>query len=609
MKMGRANPISIFFFMKRFRLIYGSLLFVTIGYAAFASVSIAAFFPLLSSVTGQDGGAAHPIFKYLGGLIGGLPFGDPLTNACVLLVCMLVMKELLAFGRQVLIGYGVGMVVCDTRERVFQMYGQADYQFFLDKKHGVLLYNLLTATASLSKCLQHVPDLITALFMTLSMGALMVTISWRVTLFLAVVGLLFNVVTQWLGRKVSYHIGTDRIKAGANNEAIAHEFIDGIKHIKILGATPVWIQKFSASVRTTKQLVIDDCIWLAVPERVMQLLPAVILVGVTIVLKQHYGGTSSLLLKNLALIGVYAFALQQLVPFLTSFGKLSMQLMGTLPDVEVLYNLLARDRQSIRGGSQMVDRLQQEFRFDQVDFGYPGKPHVLRSVSFHIVQGQTTAIVGPTGSGKSTVVHLLTRLFDVEQGRILLDGTDIRELQIGSLRQLMAVVSQEMFMFHGSIRDNITFGMPNVSQQDLEHVTQLAHAHDFIMECPEGYDTVIGNKGLKLSGGQRQRIAIARALLRDPQMLILDEATSSLDYHSEQLVQQAINDASNNRTVVVIAHRLSTVINADKIIVLRDGEVAAEGTHAELMRQQGVYRSLYESQESMMRGLQPEEVA
>ncbi|MGD8281392.1 MAG: ATP-binding cassette domain-containing protein, partial [Gemmatimonadota bacterium] len=237
-----------------------------------------------------------------------------------------------------------------------------------------------------------------------------------------------------------------------------------------------------------------------------------------------------------------------------------------------------------------------EIAYEDVSFAYRDGEPALRDVSLSVPKGGMLALVGASGSGKSTLVDLLGRFFDVTRGRITIDGTDIREVALADLRGLMGIVSQETVLFHDSVRANIAYGVAEATDDQVQAVARAAHAHEFIRRLPEGYDTVVGERGVELSGGQRQRIAIARALLRDPPILVLDEATSSLDTESERVIQDAIEKLLEGRTVFVIAHRLSTVQRADQILVMENGRIAERGTHASLLAESGRYRHLYELQ-------------
>lgn len=264
---------------------------------------------------------------------------------------------------------------------------------------------------------------------------------------------------------------------------------------------------------------------------------------------------------------------------------------------ERIFELLDR-RSEIQNAPDAIalDQIQGEVVFDQVHFRYGDGDKVLDDVTFHIAPGETVALVGPSGAGKTSIANLLCRFYDPDSGRVLVDGHDLRQLQVQSLRQHIAVVLQDTFLFNTTVCDNLRYGNPLATDEEMVEAAKTAHAHDFIRDLPEGYDTRIGERGVKLSGGQKQRLALARAILADPRILILDEATSSVDAEAEYLIQQALEQVLVGRTAVVIAHRLSTIRDADKIIALEDGRIREVGSHTDLLSRDGLYSQLYQRQ-------------
>ena len=255
---------------------------------------------------------------------------------------------------------------------------------------------------------------------------------------------------------------------------------------------------------------------------------------------------------------------------------------------------------SKKPGAKALPRFEQSIQFDSVSFSYQAdgddSREILRDINLEVKRGEILAVVGSSGAGKSTLVHLIPRFFDVTGGCIRVDGHDVRDVTLSSLRSQVGIVTQETVLFNDTVRNNIAYGQPQIPQKEVEAAARAALAHDFITALPSGYDTVIGERGVRLSGGERQRLAIARALLKNAPVLILDEATSALDSESEALVQSALHNLMSGRTVFVIAHRLSTVRRADRIVVIENGTIADIGRHEELMTKLGTYRRLYELQ-------------
>lgn len=300
---------------------------------------------------------------------------------------------------------------------------------------------------------------------------------------------------------------------------------------------------------------------------------------------------------NVGLYSILIFSTQRLLWPLTSLGETFDQYQRAMASTSRILDLLDTQPQIVDGQMALNPTdVAGELRFDDVYFAYNNGAEILKGLSFHIPAGETAAIVGSTGAGKSTVIKLLLRFYDVAKGKITLDGHNLDTIKMSDLRHSIGLVSQDVFLFHGTVRENIAYGTFDAIHDSIEKAAEIAEAHDFIMSLPQGYDTIVGERGQKLSGGQRQRISIARAVLKNPPILIFDEATSSVDNETEAAIQRSLEKIAIGRTTIVIAHRLSTVRNADRIFVLENGRLKEQGRHDELAEGKGIYANLWRVQ-------------
>ncbi len=524
----------------------------------------------------------------------GAPPEQAIQGIIIFLLAIFLVKNVFDFLRKYLVAWIEQAVTRDLRNEVYDHLVDLDLVFFGRTRVGQIISRLThdveqlrtLVTKELAKILSSVFELLAAL-------ALMLLISWKLTLAAFIV--LPGVFAIWgpLLRRVRRGDRTILNLAGEVNSHI-QETLSGIRLVKASAAEAherkrfrrlTW-SYFKAFVRTERFRTLSH----PITEMVGALGTVVLLwYGTRLVLT---GGEIS----GEGFIGFLALSMKLYSP-VKYLGKLPAIIQPGLVASERVFEFLDAPVEIRDGpGARPLERIREGIEFDGVSFAYrPGEP-VLHDIDFSAPVGSVTALVGPSGAGKTTLVDLLGRFYEATDGVIRIDGVDIREFTLASLRDKLGIVSQETVLFHDTVRANIAYGLEDVADEDLHRAARAAHADGFIDRLPQGYDTVVGERGTQLSGGQRQRIAIARAILRDPPILILDEATSALDSESERLVQVAMERLLEGRTVFVIAHRLSTVQQADQILVMAEGEIVQRGTHGELLAEGGLYRHLHDLQ-------------
>ena len=551
---------------------------------------------LLSSLLSSVLGLVFP--KLFGSLIDAsfLKVGSsdtgPLDRTVLMLLGIFALSALFNAAQSYLLATVGSGVVADLRTALFSHLLRLTPRFFGDHKTGDLTSRLTSDVSSVQAVTSTaLAQGVNGFISLIGSVILLFLTSARLSLItLAVIPLVIGTAVA-IGRKLRVMARKLQDTIAAAN-ADATEAIGGIREVQGFTAEPHERQRYAAGMERAFGVAKSRNRWQALMSGSMSFLTFGALALVL-----WYGGrqvmAGDMTPGNLVTFLFYAFQVGGTVASLTGVFNQFQEALGASSRIFELLDETP-DLPEV-AHPQALGRADGRVEFDDVSFRYGGQD-VLRGLNFGVPAGQVVALVGPSGAGKTTLVSLIPRFWDVSAGTLRVDGHDVRDLALHDLRSQVGLVPQETLLFSGTIAENIRYGRPDASQAEVEASAQAANAHAFIAAFPEGYETVVGERGVKLSGGQRQRIAIARAVLKDPRILILDEATSSLDNESEALVQAALERLMVGRTTFVIAHRLSTIRNADRILVLDAGRVIADGTHAELLAAGGLYRDLYDLQ-------------
>ena len=518
---------------------------------------------------------------------------ETLEILCIVIVSIFIFKNIFLYFKNLTMSYVQLRIVTKLRNRLYDHIQSLSLSYFQRRKSGDLSSVIINDVHSLNQSIGTTfQKIIVEPINILAFTVLLFIISWKLMLVALLIIPLSQFVIHIIGKSIRRKARRNTRQIGGILSIITENF----SSIRILKAFAV--EKYESNRFNEESWEYFNLLFRSSKLRLMSS-PIIETIGVTMaVILLWIGGSEIMVGSSLSSEDFlrFMFLLFSMLGPIRSLSNVHITLQNGYASAERIFEILDQKSDVTDFGDNTITSIKQSLIFENVSFRYNEGSFYLKNINFEILKGQTVALVGASGSGKSTIADLIPRFYDISEGKILIDNKDIKEYTVESLRKMMGIVTQETILFNTSISNNISYGSKMIKKDDVVKAAKAANALEFIQELDSGFETIIGERGVKLSGGQKQRIAIARAIYKNPSLLILDEATSALDTRSESLVQSALDNLMKNRTVLVIAHRLSTIKNANKIIVMDNGEISESGTHDELYSDKGIYFKLYNIQ-------------